>query len=69
MSFFKIKVFIVVLQGHILLVLFYPINLIVHCPLNENKPQLLATFKNWDWEIAKQLLNFLTDFEPEALAT
>ena len=49
--------------------LFYPINLIVAYPLNESKPQLQATFKNWGWEASKQLLNFLAVFEPEPLAT
>ena len=33
------------------------------------KPQLLATFENWGWEVAKQFLNFLAIFEPEPLAT
>ena len=32
--------------------LFYPINLIVAYPLNENKPQLLAIFENWDLKVA-----------------
>ena len=31
---------------HILLVLFYPINLMVAYPLNQKMPQLLATFEN-----------------------
>ena len=35
----------VFLEGHIPLVLFYPIMLIVAYPLNDNKPQLLATFE------------------------
>ena len=35
----------VFLEGHILLVLFYPVMLIVAYTLNDNKPQLLATFE------------------------
>ena len=42
---------------------FYPINLIVAQPLNKNKSQLLATFENWRWEIAEQLLKFFAVFE------
>ena len=47
----------------------YPINLIDTYPLNENEPQLLATFENWGWKVGKQLLNFLAVFEHETLAT
>ena len=39
-------------EGLIMLVLFYAINLIVVYSLNENKPQLLASFES----VAKQLL-------------
>ena len=49
--------------------LFYPIDLIVAFPLNENKSQLLATFENLGWKVAKQLLDFLVVFKPEILAT
>ena len=66
--FLQIK-FLLSLEGHILLVLFCPINLVVAFSLNENKPQLLATFENWVWEDAKQLLNFLAAFESKPLAT
>ena len=69
MIFCKYKAFTVFLEGDILLVLFYIISLIVAYPLNENKPQLLATLKNWGWENAKQLLNFLAVFKPEPLVT
>ena len=41
-----------------MLVLFYPINLIVVYPLNENKPQLLASFES----VAKQLAIFFGRF-------
>ena len=45
--FFANRKFLLFLVGHILLVLFYLINLIVAYTLNENKPQLLlATFEN-----------------------
>ena len=33
------------LEGHIPLVLFYPIMVIAAYPLNDNRPQLLATFE------------------------
>ena len=46
------------LEGHNLLVLFHPINLMVAYPLNERKPQLLATFENEGWEGAKCCLFF-----------
>ena len=46
MMLFAKKVFTVFLEGHIPLGLFYPISLIVAYALNENKPQLLATFEN-----------------------
>ena len=45
------------------------IYLIVAYPLNESKPQFQATFKNWRWEVAKQLLNFLAVFESEPFVT
>ena len=45
-------------EGWILLVLFYPINLMVFYPLNENKSQLLASFES----VAKQLLNIFGRF-------
>ena len=67
--FCKKKVFIVFLEGHILLLIFYPINLIVAYPLNENKPQLLTTIKNGGWKFDKQSLNFLAISKPESLAT
>lgn len=35
---------------------FSPVNEIVVYPLNENKAELQATFGNWGWEVAKQLL-------------
>ena len=35
----------VFLEGHVLLILFYPINLIVAYPLNKKKPELLAILK------------------------
>ena len=41
-----------------MLVLFYAINLIVVYSLNENKPQLLASFES----VAKQLLNIFGRF-------
>lgn len=47
---------------------FYPINLIVANPFNENKLQLLETFENWGWEFPKQLFIFLAVFEPETVA-
>ena len=37
--------------------------------MNKNKLQLLATFENWRWEVAQQLLNFFAVFEPELLET
>ena len=43
----------VFLEGHVLLVLFYPVNLIVSYPLKDNKPELLAIFENWGLEVAK----------------
>ena len=43
-------------KEELILLLIHPINLVVTYPLNENKPQLLATFKNSDWEVTKQLL-------------
>lgn len=49
--------------------LFYSIGLIVDYPLNENRSQLLATFENLGWKVAKQLLDFLVVFKPETLAT
>ena len=52
--FFANKKFILFPEGLIMLVLFYPINLIVVYSLNENKPQFLASFKS----VAKQLLIF-----------
>ena len=57
------------LEGRILLGLFYPINLIIVYLLDENKPQFLATFEYWGWEVADQVLIFLTVFEPEPFAT
>ena len=45
-------------EGLIMLVLFYPINLIVAYSPNENNPQLLASFKS----VAKQLLIFFALF-------
>ena len=46
-------------KEELILLLIHPINLVVTYPLNENKPQLLATFKNSDWEVTKQLLGNL----------
>ena len=43
-------------KEELILLLIHPINLVVTYPLNENKPQLLATFKNSDWEVTKQFL-------------
>ena len=64
------NVFTALFGGYILLVpLFYPIDLIVAFPLNENKSQLLATFENLGWKVAKQLLDFLVVFKPEILGT
>ena len=54
MLFCKKKVYTVFPEDLIVLVLFYPINLIVVYSLNENNPQLLAYFKS----VAKQLLIF-----------
>ena len=45
-------------EGQTMLVHFYPINLIVVYPLNENKPQLLASFES----VAKQLAIFFGRF-------
>ena len=61
---FAKNVFTVFLEGHILLGLLYPISLIVAYALNENKPQLLATFENWGRWVAKQLLRFSVFFSP-----
>ena len=58
MLFRKWKVYTVFPEGLILLVFFYPINLIVFYSINENKPQLLASFES----IVKQLLNFFDRF-------
>ena len=64
------NVFTALFGGYILLVpLFYSIGLIVDYPLNENRSQLLATFENLGWKVAKQLLDFLVVFKPETLAT
>ena len=62
MLFCKYKVFAVFLEEHILLAIFLSYWLIVAYPLNENKPQLLVTFENWGWEVAKQLLHFFGRF-------
>ena len=50
-------------EGLIILVPFYPINLIVVYSLNENKPELLASIES----VAKQLLIFLLGFWARAL--
>ena len=48
--------------------LFYPISLIVAYTLNENMPQLLKIFENWDWEVSKQLYTFFGSFWAWALS-
>ena len=58
MLFRKWKVYTVFPEGLILLVFFYPINLIVFYSINENKPQLLASFES----VVKQFLNFFDRF-------
>ena len=54
-----------ILEGQILLYFLYPINLVIAYYLNENKPQLSATFKTETGKLP--IVNFLVVFELESL--
>ena len=53
------------LKDKFCLCFFYPINLVIAYYLNENKPQLLATFKTETGKLP--IVNFLVVFELESL--